>query len=392
MGVAGNKDFFEKPQPAAVLKHGILRRYLPVFASKTGSQSRGGLVIYVDGYAGAGTYKDGSAGSPALAVDVARTISRTRQLRCFFVEKKKVAFESLSSYLNEHGEGLDCRPLRGRIEDHLGDILHLHPDEPMFVFLDPFGVGVHFDHAKSVLLRSPHGSPKTEVLLNFNVQSVDRIGGLIDSSAKNRVATLETLNGSMGGDWWQETYQSTSGFHRVEQIASGYRQRLAHAGGGRWGGWTVPVFDKIGGRPEYLLLHFTQHPDGRWEFHQALSGATKEWREACHAAHPDKQRQLEELGQLPLEGLEEAPPFDEDEQAWVDELIRNVERLLDAGAPVRVLDRMHDVFGKALGLARETHLRSALRSLWKSARLRDEPKGPLQNYVIASSVATPGPP
>jgi three-Cys-motif partner protein len=388
--VAGNKGFFERPQPAAVLKHGILRRYLPVFASKTGSQSRLGIVVYVDGYAGEGTYKDGSPGSPALAVEAARAISKTRQLRCFFVEKRKGAYEALRAYLDAHGKGLDCRPLRGRIEDHLEQILYLHPDEPVFVFLDPFGVGVHFDHAKALLQRSPNGHPKTEVLLNFNVQSVDRIGGLIDSCARHRVATLDTLDGSMGGDWWQEIYRSTTGFDRVEKIASGYRQRLTAAGGGRWGGWTVPVFDRIGGRPEYLLLHFTQHPDGRWEFHQALSGATREWREACHLMHPDKKRQLERLGQQPLEGLEEPQPFEEDEQAWVEELVRNVQVLLAVGEPVRVLDRMREVFGQALGLARETHLRKALRQLWKAERLRNEPKGPLQGYVIAPRGTTPG--
>lgn len=45
-------DYFEKKQAAAVLKHGILRRYLHVFVSKTGSPA--GEVVYVDGYAGPG--------------------------------------------------------------------------------------------------------------------------------------------------------------------------------------------------------------------------------------------------------------------------------------------------------------------------------------------------
>ena len=31
--VTGNKDFFKSPQPAAALKHGILQRYVVVFAS-----------------------------------------------------------------------------------------------------------------------------------------------------------------------------------------------------------------------------------------------------------------------------------------------------------------------------------------------------------------------
>jgi hypothetical protein len=37
--VAGKKDFFRSPQPAAALKRGILQRHVVVFASKTGSMS-----------------------------------------------------------------------------------------------------------------------------------------------------------------------------------------------------------------------------------------------------------------------------------------------------------------------------------------------------------------
>jgi hypothetical protein len=69
-----NESFFEAQRPAALLKHGILGRYLRPYVVKTGSKSRHGRVAYVDGYAGPGTYDDGSAGSPALAVDAARVV------------------------------------------------------------------------------------------------------------------------------------------------------------------------------------------------------------------------------------------------------------------------------------------------------------------------------
>lgn len=382
------RDFFEKPQPAAVLKHGILRRYVPVFASKTGSQSAGGRVVYIDGYAGEGLYKDGSPGSPALAVDVARTISSTRALRCIFIEKKRASFDTLSEYLATNASDLDCIALRGGVEQHLPELLGMHPTEPLFVFLDPFGVGIHFDQAAKLLARSPAGYPKTEVLMNFSVQGIDRIGGMIRSGARNRDATLQTLNDSMGGDWWQAIYESSDGVERVSQIATGYRERLVAASRGKWSGWTVPVADKVGARPEYLLLHFTQHPDGHWHFHQALSGATREWREAAHAAHPDKRRQLEELGQFGFEGLEPAP-FEEDEEAWKDEIRVNVRKLLAAGKPVRVQSDMSGVFGKTLGLARETHLRKVLTPMWKAEELAYEPKGDLQGYVIAPRPTPP---
>lgn len=386
--MAGNAQFFQSPQPAAVLKHGILVRYLPVFASKTGSQSRGGRVVYVDGYAGEGTYRDGSPGSPALAVSVARKIAQTRELRCFFVEKKRKVFDVLKVYLEQQAADLDCVALHGGVEDHLDELLAMHADEPMFVFLDPFGVGIAFEQAVRLLARGRAGYPKTEVLMNFSVQGIDRIGGLITSEARNRDATLKTLDDSMGGDWWQAIYGSTTGADRLSAIATEYRRRLVEATGARWSGWTVPVADRIGGRPEYLLLHFTQHQDGHWEFHQALSGATRDWREAAHAAHPDRRRQLEELGQFPFEELDQ-PPFEEDEVAWVEEIARNVQAILAAGRPLTVQADMASVFGKTLGLARETHLRKALRRMWKAEQLLNEPKGDLQRYLIAPRPTPP---
>jgi three-Cys-motif partner protein len=386
--VSSKRDFFEKPQPAAVLKHGILKRYVPVFASKTGSQSEGGRVVYIDGYAGEGLYKDGSPGSPALAVDVARQIAQTRELRCFFIEKKRKVFDVLKAYLDEKATDLDCVPLRGGVEDHLDELLAMHPNEPMFVFLDPFGVGIDFGQATRLLARGRGGYPKTEVLMNFSVQGIDRIGGMIASSAKNRDATLRTLNDSMGGNWWQKVYETTRGGDRLSLIATEYRHRLEAATGGKWSGWTVPVADKIGARPEYLLLHFTQHPDGHWEFHQSLSLATREWREAAHAAHPDERRQLEELGQFAFEDFDQ-PEFEEDEAAWVEELAKNVAVILASGRPQVVQSDMKALFGKTMGLAREHHLRKALKPMYKAGQLANEPKGDLQRYVIARATTPP---
>jgi hypothetical protein len=47
--LTANEAFFQRKQAAAVLKHGILERYPTVFATMTGSSSRGGRVVYLDG-------------------------------------------------------------------------------------------------------------------------------------------------------------------------------------------------------------------------------------------------------------------------------------------------------------------------------------------------------
>lgn len=48
--MVSNEEFFRSQKPAAVLKHGLLRRYAVYFAGKAGHR-RGGRVAYIDGYA-----------------------------------------------------------------------------------------------------------------------------------------------------------------------------------------------------------------------------------------------------------------------------------------------------------------------------------------------------
>jgi hypothetical protein len=55
--MTNQSQFFKEQRPAAVLKHGILHRYLRVFASKTGSTAPGHRVAYLDGYSGPGQYQ-----------------------------------------------------------------------------------------------------------------------------------------------------------------------------------------------------------------------------------------------------------------------------------------------------------------------------------------------
>ena len=378
-----NRDFFKAPQPAAVLKHGILQRYVVVFASKTGSQS-GGKVIFLDGYAGPGRYESGDPASPMLAIQTARSISTYRNLRCVFVELDPEYFAQLDAeLLAESASNLDVTAHQGRIEDHLVTLIQACGDVPLFAYLDPFGVGVPFDTLASKLLgRSRSGHPKTEVLLNLNVQALDRIGGLISSSkAKNRDATLARMDLTLGGDWWQRVYLESAGVERLQRVVGGYRDRLAAATHG-WGGWTVPVSDKIGARPEYMLMHFTQHQDGHWAFHEALSAATREWREAARKANPSKAKAMEDAGQLALTGMADPLEFEDDETAWELEIQRNLVTLLIQRKPFVVQSNLEGVFGRTLGLAREKHLRKALSRLLQTGQIRDQPKGKLQRYLV----------
>jgi hypothetical protein len=81
--VADN-EFFGEKRAAAVLKHGLLSRYVPIFATKVGSQSKDSRVVVLDGYAGEGRY-DGSPGSPIVMMQTAQKMADKRRIELHFV-------------------------------------------------------------------------------------------------------------------------------------------------------------------------------------------------------------------------------------------------------------------------------------------------------------------
>ena len=70
------------------LKHTLLKNYIPRFGAMTGS--KGGRVVYLDGYAGEGRYESGEPGSAAIAMKVAADHLAKNNLRwsCYFAEKQ----------------------------------------------------------------------------------------------------------------------------------------------------------------------------------------------------------------------------------------------------------------------------------------------------------------
>jgi three-Cys-motif partner protein len=101
--VSNAKFFSEDKKAAAVLKHGVLRRYLAIFGGALSTTSPGRRVGFLDGYAGEGEYYNPTTGrtaegSPRIALNIARDLATSgATLDCVFVEKDKKAHESLCS-------------------------------------------------------------------------------------------------------------------------------------------------------------------------------------------------------------------------------------------------------------------------------------------------------
>lgn len=360
--------FFAERRGAAVLKHGIIRQYLQPFASKVGVAARGNRVVYLDGYAGAGIYRDGSPGSPALAAETADRISSFRNLECIYVERDHDTVVRLRRVLM--GTKHRWHALEGRIEDKLDEVLEIAGDSPMFAFFDPFGLGMSLDRlSKEVLARSARlptigrTGPATEVLLNFSLPGLRRVAGHLNSRGsdptylKARATMLKRLDAVLGGEYWRDIFEQGDP-DWTDQVLEEYLDRLKSAPG-NWAYWALPVSNRETSKPIYHLIFLTQHADGIWQFNQALSLAQNAYRDFC----------LDESGELELDH--------DRELRWINEMVRNLRKMLRSGSLRIDVTTMEGVFGSTLGLARETHLRKALKILREEGEIEDDIKGTL---------------
>jgi three-Cys-motif partner protein len=385
--VTANDKFFQKKQAAAVLKHGILRRYPPVFATMTGSTSKNGRVVYLDGYAGPGRYtpepgeEHGADGSPVLAIKTAETISAwKRDMHCVFVERDPAHADNLLATLAAEAPGsLGYSVLKGDLTERLSDALAIAGDAPLLAFLDPFGTALPYEELVARLL-GRSARLKTEVLLNFNLEMVWRIGGLLTAENQDttdldagKVATLARIDAFLGGIWWQETFRAARANatdHRraaawaAERVAEEFCRKVA--ADTSYGSFTVPIRRRPQHPPLFMMILFFRHPAAPYQFNQAASGANEDWRHHLHKLDLEEELARVEDGMLfgsdlVVDMVEQAEQRAEQQlqDQWTRAIAENIKQLAHAGHALSVQDRTAALYGTTLGLAREMHLRRA---------------------------------
>lgn len=357
-----------------MLKHGILRRYLEVFATKASTNSEGRRVAFIDGYAGPGTYRDGTPGSPAIALESAERVASfrlPRDLRCLFVEEHEGLAEELGVLVGEY-EG-DHQVYCSRIEDCLDDLVAQVQQMPLLAFLDPFGLGMPLERIVEAFLDRPNVVGRaTEVILNFNLTGLPRFGGLLTSTKHNpaRDAQLAAVDAVMGGPEWRDIWDpkdTEASSDAVAQLFCKQADKLSNRG---WGYYRTGVGDKWDGRADYELILLTSHADGMWLFNQALSGAMEDFYAFCH---PDQQ-------------TTDAPKLRK--QELVDAIAANVRTLLKEKGGLTIKNNVAAVYGDTLGFARETHVRAAIKQLYKEGLTSHDGKGDVKEFYIAPAETT----
>lgn len=378
--MASNEEFFRERRAAAVFKHGILSRYTVVFASKAGSTTAGNRVVFLDGYAGPGRYEDGSDGSPLLLAQSAEFVGSYRDVRGVFVESNVEHFANLQLVLGELGDPR-FRALPGSIDEHLTQILAQAGDAALFAFLDPFGAALARSRIVEDLLRRQAGP--TEVLLHFSLSTVARTGGLVRAILRkgrpptsSEALAIANLDRFLGGTWWQPAFAQVESGEDLgtattvaQQVAADFCQSVERETGFR--SVAMPVRMRPEQLPKYLLVLFTRHPEGEWQFASALGKAGTDWHRAWRAEEYSKARLLEQLDGHP--SLFDAPGYEFDpavyERAlrneWIEGITANITDLLARkGHPVRLDGHVVDVYGRYLGSAWIPHVRAAVKQLY----------------------------
>lgn len=412
--MTANDKFFQAKQAAAVLKHGILERYLPVFISKTGSSATGGRVVYLDGFAGPGRYEPekgqsvGPEGSPLLAMRTAAAVEAFRRtVHCVFVERAPQHFENLRRILGQEAPSKDYEVLPGDVSGYLDHVLALADERPLLAFLDPFGTGLPYADMTDRLLRRPL-RPPTEVLLNFNLQSVWRIGGLLtgdeaDTHAsgldavldvdwlpvqgedehdaagvdnpQSAAASLARIDEFLGSEWWREVFRNArakahnqgeraASARAAQEVAQEYRGRIQADTG--YQSFSVPIRREPGQEPLFMMILFYRYRGAPYAFNGAVSKANEEWRRFTNEQSQRQQARTVEQEDLFGETVTTEMVSEQNtrteiklNQEWIDTIADNITTLIAMHGPVDVQGHTKALFGTTLGLARETHLRVA---------------------------------
>ena len=166
-------------EPHTAKKHEILRRHfqgwLPILAN---SNQR---LLYIDAFAGPGEYSKGEDGSPVVVLKAARDHVQkfNAELICLFIEDDRGRYEHLVQVLANIKptlpKNIKYRHLHGKFNDHVNEVFaeveeQRKRDAPTLSFLDPFG----FSHTPFNTVAQLMGSPKTEILINFMYEEINR--------------------------------------------------------------------------------------------------------------------------------------------------------------------------------------------------------------------------
>lgn len=218
--------------PHTLAKIAILKGYLNAWVPILG-KSFSTPLIYVDGFAGPGRYRDGQPGSPIVAINAASngfnrigSDARAPNISMYFIEKDKKRhahlIEELVCLTDLNPRVQVNTPMQSDFETALPQIIQANPeafnsDAPVFIFADPFGVtGMPF-----TILKDAVRGRASELLINLDADGIRRI---YQADNNNREKQMDELFGS---NEWRSFDACNNDYHKLHrEILALYKRQL----------------------------------------------------------------------------------------------------------------------------------------------------------------------
>lgn len=184
MAKTGDREHFQNYREQTQVKHDILAAYLPAYFHILKGRNKN--ILYIDGFAGRGTYTKADTGeivdgSPLRALKlIAGRTDFAEKVSTVFIEADDILFlqleKAVKAFFAEHNNIREPECIHGTFADKLGNILEAVKGglAPTFLFVDPCGVGgASFNKIRDVM-----NCEHCEAFIFFNIDGVRRIAGL----------------------------------------------------------------------------------------------------------------------------------------------------------------------------------------------------------------------
>ena len=276
--------------------------------------------------------------------------------------------------VENEGDGVTVTVNDGDISTHLPNLLKECDGIPLFVYLDPCGLVIPLQEVVRIFERPGGlGSPATEVLINFSAVTLRRIAGHLTSDRAVE-GTLARMDEVCGGDWWRQAWldELPAKDDAEQAVVNGYAKELSKKAG--TGHWVIAVRPRVGLKPLYYLVFASRHIAGLEFFGEASSLGLEKWRR--YSAEQEAEGTLFE-GDGSWEETFKAQEAKLTAE-WIDAIAGRLGAELAKGESFRVIDRYDAVFGDLVGVARQMHLRAAIKRVYAAGLTATDPVGAKQ--------------
>lgn len=245
-------------------KHRILEKYFPAWARILGKYHR---LVYVDCFAGAGTYDNNEPGSPIIIYRLAKKLvneNKIKGISLLFIEKDIRSAEQLQKNLEAEDDGNKKIYFNVNHKDakNFTEILSkiIPPKWPAFFFIDPYGYPMSLPIIKSILKL-----PKREVLLNLMWFGINR-----NLENPKTITSITTMFGH--SNWQKHPFMQTNSVEREKLFLEYVKAEIDSKFAPDFKIKFSPEEGMGTDRTKYYLIHFSNHPKAMLIMKQIMHG------------------------------------------------------------------------------------------------------------------------